>query len=115
MSDTTTGNKRIAHNTIYLYLRKIFTLGIGLYTSRALLHYLGVDDYGLYGLVGSVIVLFGSLRILFATSIQRFINVETGRGNSERVNIIFSMGMKIQTAIALLFIVEYSFRSLWLK
>lgn len=105
MSDTTTGNKRIAHNTIYLYLRKIFTLGIGLYTSRALLHYLGVDDYGLYGLVGSVIVLFGSLRILFATSIQRFINVETGRGNSERVNIIFSMGMKIQTAIALLFIV----------
>ena len=105
MNDNSQGNKRIARNTLYLYLRKIFTLGVGLYTSRALLHYLGVDDYGLYGLVGSVIVLFGSLRVLFATSIQRFINVETGRGNRERINVIFSMGMKIQAAIALLFIV----------
>lgn len=104
VSERQKGNNRIFSNTIYLYLRKIFTLGVGLYTSRALLHYLGVDDYGLYGLVGSVIVLFGSLRVLFSTSIQRFINVETGRGNFERVNVVFSMGMKIQTAIALIFI-----------
>lgn len=105
MTSDSQGNRRIARNTFYLYLRKIFTLGVGLYTSRALLHYLGVDDYGLYGVVGSVIVLFGSLRILFATSIQRFINVEIGRGNTDRVNVVFSMGVKIQAFIAALFIV----------
>ena len=105
MTGESQDNKRIAHNTLYLYLRKIFTLGIGLYTSRALLHYLGVDDYGLYGLVGSVIVLFGSLRGLFSSTIQRYINFEKGRGNSERVNLIFCLGLKIQIWIALAFFV----------
>lgn len=105
MTDNTQGNKQIARNTIYLYLRKIFTLGIGLYTSRALLHYLGVDDYGLYGLVGSVIVLFGSLRGLFSSTIQRYINFEKGRGNNEKVNLIFCLGLKIQIWIALAFFV----------
>lgn len=99
------GNKRIARNTLYLYLRKIFTLGVGLYTSRALLHYLGVNDYGLYGLVGSVIVLFGSLRGLFSSTIQRYINFEKGRGNNDQVNLIFCLGLKIQIWIALIFAV----------
>lgn len=104
-ADNAQGNRRIARNTLYLYLRKLFTLGVGLYTSRALLHYLGVDDFGLYGLVGSVIVLFGSLRGLFSSTIQRFINFEKGRGNNERVNLIFCLGLKIQIWIALAFIV----------
>lgn len=94
-------NKRLAVNTVYLYLRKLLTIVIGLYTSRALLQLLGIDDLGLYGLVGSVVVLFASFRGLFSSSIQRFINFELGRGNTDRVNEIFSMGMKIQIFIAL--------------
>lgn len=96
-------NKRIARNTFFLYLRKIVAIAINVYTSRLLLQMLGIDDFGLYGLIGSIVILFGSLRSLFASSIQRFINVEIGRQNPGMVNKIFSLGIKIHAAIAIIF------------
>lgn len=96
-------NKRIAKNTLFLYFRKIVAIAINVYTSRLLLQMLGVDDFGLYGLIGSIVVLFSALRSLFASSIQRFINVEKGKKNPEMVNKIFSLGVKIHAAIAFAF------------
>lgn len=97
-------NKRIARNTFFLYIRKIITLIIALYTSRVLLQTLGIDDFGLYGLIGSIVVLFNSLRGLFASSIQRFLNIE--KNNSDECqNRIFSMGVSIHIGIAILFFV----------
>ena len=63
--------KSIAKNTIYLYLRKVVSLVISLYTSRLVLEMLGVTEFGIYGLVGSIVALFSALRGLFSTSIQR--------------------------------------------
>ncbi|WP_287622086.1 polysaccharide biosynthesis protein [Parabacteroides sp.] len=97
-------NKQIAKNTLFLYIREFITLFIAFFTTRLLLGQLGVDDFGMYGLIGSVLTIFSSLRGLFATSIQRFINIEKGTGNSDRVNRIFSLGVAIHVALALLFI-----------
>lgn len=58
MTDSSSGNKLIAKNTIFLYLRKIVTLILAFYTSRLLLRNLGIEDFGLYGPVGSVVLMF---------------------------------------------------------
>lgn len=97
-------NRRIARNTLFLYVRKILSLIIALYTSRVLLQTLGVDDFGLYGLIGSIVVLFNSLRSLFAASVQRFLNIEKN-GNIETQNKVFSMGFSIHIGISILFFI----------
>ena len=66
---------------------------------------MGEDDFGLYGLVGSIIVLFGALRGLFSSSIQRFLNAAKGKDDTNEINEIFSLGLKIHGWIALIFIV----------
>lgn len=98
-------NKSIAKNTLFLYGRKLFTLVIALYTSRVLLQQLGVTDFGIYGLVGSVVAMFNALRTIFASSIQRYINVAKGNGGQNEVNDIFSVGIKIHRRIALIFFI----------
>ena len=95
--------KRIGINTIFLFGRKVVTLFIAFYTSRLLLEKLGVDDFGLYGLVGSIVAIFSALRGLFSTSIQRFINVAKGKSDFDKVNRIFSIGLKIHVWIAICF------------
>lgn len=101
---TTNANNRIAKNTIFLYVRKIIVMAISLYTSRILLRYLGVDDFGLYGLVGSVVMMFISLRSTFASSIQRYLNVDRGQGGLHQQRI-FITGVVIHLVIALVFII----------
>ena len=97
--------KRIGLNTVFLIARKIITIVIAFYSTRLLLNRLGEDDFGLYGLVGSIIVLFGALRGLFSSSIQRFLNAAKGKDDTNEINEIFSLGLKIHGWIALIFIV----------
>lgn len=96
---------KIGINTIFLTIRKIITLTIAFFSTRLLLSRLGEDDFGLYGLIGSLVVLFSALRSLFSTSIQRFINAAKGTEDSSRINEIFSLGIKIHIWIVLAFIV----------
>ena len=103
MSETN-DNKRIAKNSLYLYIRKLITVFIGLYASRLLLEQLGLDDFGLYGLVGSVVMLFGSIKVLFTDSIRRYINIEKGRRNPERIRLIFTYGVVLNLLIACVFV-----------
>lgn len=98
-------NKTIAKNTLFLYGRKAFTLVVALYISRLLLQRLGITDFGIYGLVGSVVAMFSALRGIFSTSIQRFINIAKGKGSEDEVNEIFSLGLKIHVWIAVLFLI----------
>lgn len=97
--------KRLAKNTIYMYIRMFILMIISLYTSRVLLKQLGVEDYGVYNVVGSIVVMFNSLRGIFASSTQRFLNFEMGKGNNERLNTIFNMSVMINLIIALVFVV----------
>lgn len=95
-------NKRIAKNTIMLYLRMIIMMAITLYTSRVVLNALGVEDFGIYNLVGGVVVLFSFLNISMATATQRFINFELGKSNLENVKKIFSSSLIIHFILVLL-------------
>lgn len=99
MKSDSTG-KRLVKNTAYMYVRMILLTLISLYTSRVVLQQLGVDDFGIYSVVGSVVAMFSSLRGLFATSTQRFINYEMGQGRNDKVNTIFNMSILIQFIIS---------------
>lgn len=94
---------RLARNTIYMYIRMVVLIFIGFFTSRVLLHELGIEDFGIYGLVGSIIAMFGSLRGLFVTSTQRFLNYEIGRGEQERLKLVFNTSIIVNLCISLIF------------
>lgn len=104
MVEHTTGNgKRIAKNTLLLYLRSIIVMILSIYSSRVLLKTLGVDDFGLYGVVGGVVAMFSSLKSVLAAAVQRFLNFEKGKGNNQQVQKIFNMSIIIHLGIALFF------------
>lgn len=92
---------RIAKNTIALYFRMAVMMLIGLYTSRVILKTLGVADYGTYNLVGGVISMFSILTSSLSTAISRFITFELGKGQSERLNKVFSTSINVQLILGL--------------
>lgn len=98
-------NRRIAINTVYLYIRKLSTVIIALFTSRLLLKALGVDDFGLYGLVGSVVLMFSALRGIFSSSVQRFITISLAKDNPAEIRKIFSIGLRLHCYIAIVFFI----------
>ena len=69
---------RIAQNTLLLYIRMLFTMGVSLYTSRIVLQVLGVNDFGIYNVVGGVVGMFGMLSNSLSSAIGRFITFELG-------------------------------------
>ena len=97
-----TSNKRIAKNTLFLYFRMIIIMLVSLYTSRVVLAELGVDDYGIYMVVGGVVTMFGFLNSCMTTATQRYLNYEMGHGgeNSPRLKQIFSTSLTIHLVIA---------------
>ena len=105
--------KRLIKNTAFMYVRMILLMIISLYTSRVVLKELGVDDFGIYNLVGSVVAMFSALRGLFSSSIQRFINYEMGKGNNERLRIVFNMGTIINIILALIFVLAIEVVGYW--
>lgn len=88
-------NKVIAQNTVILYLRTLFVLIIKLYTSRLILQYLGVEDYGVYNIVASFIAMFTIFNGALTTSIQRFLTYSLGERDIQRVRDIFSASLLI--------------------
>ena len=89
MNNTAANNKRIAKNTLLLYFRMLLTMTVTLYTSRIVLDTLGVEDYGIYNVVGGVVAMFSVISNSLSGAISRFITYELGRGNKERLKIIF--------------------------
>lgn len=100
MSDISTNNKRIAKNTLLLYMRMMFMMIVSLYTSRLVLQILGVEDYGIYNVVGGVVSFIGFLNGSLNTATQRFLNYEMGRNNIEGMKSIFSMSMICYMGVA---------------
>ena len=106
-------NKRIAKNTILLYIRMFFSIIVGLYTSRVVLSTLGVDDYGVYNVVGGVVAMLGFLNSAMTAASQRFISFELGTGNKERLKEVFSTSVLIHVIIALIILVLAETIGLW--
>ena len=93
-------NRRIAKNTLMLYLRMGITMAVSLFTSRVVLQTLGVDDFGIYNVVGGVVVLFSFLNAAMSSATQRFLNFELGKKDFAAVARVFSMSMSVHLCIA---------------
>ena len=113
MANNTTTAKRLAKNTAFMYARMGLLMLISLYTSRVILQKLGIDDYGTYNLVGSIVSMFAALRGFFASSTQRFINFEMGRGNNDRLTLIFNMSIVINLLLSIVFIIAVEGVGYW--
>lgn len=97
MTNQTFGNnKRIAQNTIALYFRTLITMAVGLYTSRVVLNVLGVEDYGIYNVVGGVVAMFNIVTASLSQAISRYITFELGKENNKRLHAIFCTSVNIQ-------------------
>ena len=113
MSDTSSANKRIAKNTLVLYVRMLFTMGISLFTSRVILQTLGVEDYGISSVVGGVISMFTFINAAMVSSTQRYLNFELVRGDANQLRSVFSTSLQIHALIALAIIVLSESVGLW--
>lgn len=111
MSQSRTGT--VINNTFFLYLRSFLTMIIGIYTSRVLLAALGVDDYGIYNLVAGIVAMFASLKGVFASSIQRFLNFAKGQKNTDEENKIFNLSLIIHLGLAIIFGVLVECVGIW--
>lgn len=91
MNENTENNKRIAKNTLLLYIRMLFLMGISLYTSRVVLSALGVDDFGIYNVVGGVVAMFTMISGALSAAISRFITYELGTNNFDNLKKYFHL------------------------
>lgn len=114
MSDNTENNKRIAKNTILLYIRMFLTMTISLYTSRIVLNTLGVEDFGIYNVVGGIVIMFGFLNSSMVNATQRYISFELGRNNLQNLQKIFSTTILIHIIIAIIIIILAETIGIWL-
>lgn len=106
-------NKRIAKNTLLLYVRMLFGMLVSLFTSRVILQTLGVEDYGVYNVVGGVITMFTFLNSAMSSATSRYITFEIGKGNMEQLKKVFSTALQIHAAIALLIVTLGETAGLW--
>ena len=113
MQDTTSNNKRIAKNTIMLYIRMFISMVVGLYTSRVVLATLGVEDYGIYGVVGGVVAMMGFLNASMSGATSRFLTFELGKGDKERLAKTFSSALIVHIGIAIVVLILAETVGLW--
>ena len=106
-------NKRIAKNTMMLYIRMFVMMAVSLFTSRIILQVLGETDYGIYNIIGGVVIFFSFMNTALLQATQRFLNFELGKKNDQGVKIIFCMSMNSYLILALLFLVVAETIGLW--
>ena len=113
MQDTSHRTKRIAKNTLMLYVRMLFMMFMGLYTSRIVLQALGESDYGIYNVVGGVVAMFAMISGALNSAVSRFITFEMGKGSEAQLNKVYSTAVTIQLILAALVVVIAEPVGLW--
>lgn len=113
MPNHSSGNKRLAKNTMMLYFRMLFTMVLQLYTSRLVLQALGVEDYGIYNVVGGVIAMLSFVNMSLSNADSRFIAIEIGKGSQSNTKKIFSCIMTNHWLFALVIIILSETVGLW--
>lgn len=113
MPEKVQSNKRIAKNTIFLYIRMIFILGVSLYTSRVVLDKLGVDDYGIYNAVAGVVAMLAFLNSTLSTGTSRFLTFDLGKGDASKLKQTFSTAFFTHLILALIVVAILETAGLW--
>ncbi|MBP8934389.1 MAG: MATE family efflux transporter [Prevotella sp.] len=93
-------SERVAKNTGFMFIRMLVVVGVGLFTSREVLRVLGVNDFGIYNLVGTIVVMFTFLQTALNNATSRFITYDLGAGNTANLQRIFSMSMNTELILA---------------
>lgn len=96
-----------------LYFRMMLTMVVSLYTSRIILNTLGIEDFGIYNVVGGFVTMFGFLNSAMASATQRFLAFEIGRNNKIQLRNVFSMSITIHFLIAILILIFAETVGLW--
>ena len=107
-------SKRIAKNTIFLYIRMILVMVVSLYTSRVILNTLGASDYGIYNVVGGVVTIMTFLSGALGASTSRFLTYDLGLGDQEKLNRTFSAALLLHIGVALIVVFFGETGGLWL-
>lgn len=97
-------NKRLVSNTLFLYFRSIFTMAVGIFTSRVILQALGIENYGIYNVVAGFVTMFAIVSSTFTSSTQRFLSFELGRKEIKRAQDVFSLSMMIHIGLCFAFL-----------
>lgn len=113
MSIESENNKRIAKNTFFLYLRMIFVLFLTLYISRMILEVLGVEDFGIYNVVGGFVAMFAFLNTSMSNGVQRFFNVDIGANEGRNIREIYTASLYIQLALAGIMLIITEVIGIW--
>lgn len=114
MSEYSNNNKRVLKNSLLLYIRMFIMMLVSLYTSRVVLNALGVEDFGIYNVVGGVVVMMGVFNSSLSAATLRFITYELGRGDILKLKQIFSISINIYIIYAILFVIVAETVGLWL-
>lgn len=110
---SSSSNKRLAINTVTLYIRTVVVMIISIYTSRVILQSLGIEDYGTYNVIGGFVAMFSMLGGTLVTATQRFINVELGKKENGNPNEVFCTAMGIHIILAVIIFVALETFGLW--
>lgn len=105
--------KRIAKNTLMLYVRMLFGMLVSLYTSRVVLQALGVEDYGIYNVVGGVVAMFSLLSGSLSAAVSRFLTFELGRKDLDRLKKVFSSALCVHALLAFVVFILSETVGLW--
>ena len=112
-NNTSANNKRIAKNTIALYIRMLVSLIINLYTSRVILEVLGVSDFGIYNLIGGIVVLMAVLNTSMSGATSRFLTFDIGRGDIQHLKYTFCSALQLHFIIAIIVLIVGETIGLW--
>lgn len=107
------GNKRIAKNTLFMYIRQFLIMIITLYSSRVILNNLGISDYGIYNVVGGIVVVFSFINGVMTSSTTRFISYAIGEGKHDTIDKIFSTTLVLHLALSLIVVVFCETLGMW--
>lgn len=113
MTDFSANNRRIAKNTLLLYFRMFFIMAVSLYTSRVVLNTLGIEDFGIYNVVGGIVAMFSFINYAMASGTQRYLTFELGKGNFSQLHKIFNTSIYIHALIAGIIIILAETVGLW--
>jgi len=111
--DNQSANKRIARNSVFMSIRMVFVLGITLYTTRAILSVLGVEDYGVYNVVCGFVSMFAFLNTSMSNGIQRYFNYELGKNGAKAAIKVYNTSLVIQATLALIIIIIVEGIGVW--
>lgn len=113
MDSHSENTRRIAKNTLMLYVRMLFGMLVSLYTSRVVLQALGVEDYGIYNVVGGFVAMFSMISASLSSSVGRFLTFELGKGDVDALKRVFSTSLSIHVVLSVIIVLLAETIGVW--